>query len=32
LLLDRELCEDVLDRLEVAVGQARRAALGRRSA
>ncbi|BBZ02875.1 aminotransferase [Mycolicibacterium chitae] len=31
LLLARELCEDVLDRLEVAVGRARVAATGRRS-
>lgn len=30
LLLSRELCEDVLDRLDVAVGQARLAATGRR--
>ena len=32
LLLSRELCEDVLDRMELAIGQARRAAMGRRSA
>jgi acetylornithine/succinyldiaminopimelate/putrescine aminotransferase len=30
LLLSRDLCEDVLDRLEVAVGRARTAATGRR--
>jgi acetylornithine/succinyldiaminopimelate/putrescine aminotransferase len=30
LLLGRDLCEDVLDRLEVAVGRARTAATGRR--
>ncbi|WP_102141422.1 aspartate aminotransferase family protein [Mycobacterium hubeiense] len=30
LLLSRELCEDVLDRLDVAVGRARAAATGRR--
>jgi acetylornithine/succinyldiaminopimelate/putrescine aminotransferase len=30
LLLDRDLCEDVLDRVEVAVGRAQQAATGRR--
>jgi acetylornithine/succinyldiaminopimelate/putrescine aminotransferase len=31
LLLSRELCEDVLDRLEVAVGRARATVTGRRN-
>lgn len=31
LLLSRELCEDVLDRLSVAVGRAKNAARGRKS-
>ena len=31
LLLSRELCEDVLDRLDVAVGRAKTAATGRRA-
>jgi len=31
ILLGPDLCEDVLDRLEVAVGRARAAAFGRRS-
>jgi acetylornithine/succinyldiaminopimelate/putrescine aminotransferase len=30
LLLNRDLCEDVLDRVEVAVGRAQQAAIGRR--
>ena len=31
LLLSRELCEDVLDRVEIAIGRARSAALGRKA-
>jgi hypothetical protein len=30
LLADRELCDDILDRMETAVGKARTAALGDR--